>query len=101
MNICVKGTVEQRLSNKRRGPGHPDRYWSREQRKYSTYRNEKRVWNYFRILETKFLANNKADNYNEHMENVLLFYQILGCILSLYIIFLNYHKTFFQKTVGH
>jgi len=50
---------------------------------YSTYRNEKRVWNYCRILETKFLANNKADNYNERVENLLLSYQILGCIMSL------------------
>jgi len=79
----VKGTVEQRLPNKRRGTGHPDRYWTREQRMYSTYRNEKRVWNYCRILETKFLANNKADNYNERVENLLLSYQILGCIMSL------------------
>jgi hypothetical protein len=50
---------------------------------YSTYRNEKRAWNYFGLLATKFLANNKADNYNERVENLLLSYQKLGCIMSL------------------
>jgi hypothetical protein len=34
---CVKGEVEQRMSNTRRGTGLPDGHWSREQRRYSTY----------------------------------------------------------------
>jgi hypothetical protein len=45
--------------------------------------NEKRAWNDFRLLATNFDGNNKADNYNELVENLLLSYQKLGCGMSL------------------
>jgi hypothetical protein len=35
-------------------------------------RNEKRAWNDFRLVRTNFLGNNKADNYKELVENLLL-----------------------------
>jgi hypothetical protein len=63
--------------------------------------NEKRAWNDFRLVATNFLGNNKADNYKELVENLLLSCEELGCNMSLKIHFLHSHLDFFRKTVGH
>jgi hypothetical protein len=34
--------------------------------------NEKKAWNDFQLLATNFRGNNNADNYNEHVEHLLL-----------------------------
>jgi hypothetical protein len=44
--------------------------------------NEKRAWSDIRLVATNFLGNNKADNYKELVENVLLSYEELGCNMS-------------------
>jgi hypothetical protein len=38
--------------------------------------NERRAWNDFGLVVTRFPGNNKADNCREHVENLLLSYQI-------------------------
>ena len=63
--------------------------------------NEKRAWNDFRLVATNFLGNNKADNYKELVENLLLSYEELVCNMSLKIHFLHFHLDFSQKTMGH
>jgi hypothetical protein len=57
--------------------------------------NEKRAWNDFRLVATNFLGNNKAGNYKELVENLLLSYEELGCNKSLKINFLHSHLDFF------
>jgi hypothetical protein len=37
-----------------------------------------RAWSDFWLLATNFMENNKADNYNEPVENLVLSYQKLG-----------------------
>jgi len=58
------------------------------------------LWNDFQLLATIFVAKNKAGNYNELVENLLLSYYELSCILSLKILFLNYHQDIFPETCG-
>jgi hypothetical protein len=59
--------------------------------------NEKRVWNDCRLVATNFLGNNKADNYNELVENLLLSYQKLVCNMSIRIHFQNSHQDIFPE----
>ena len=54
-----------------------------------------REWNYFRLVAMNFLGNNKADNCNELMENLLLSYEKLRCIMSLNVLFLRCHQDIF------
>jgi hypothetical protein len=63
--------------------------------------NEKRAWNDFRLVATNFLGKNKADNYKELVENLLLSYEELGCSMSLKIHFLHSYLDFSRKVVGH
>jgi hypothetical protein len=62
--------------------------------------NEKRAWNNFRLVATNFLRNNKADNYKELDENLLLSYEELGCNTSLKIHFLHCHLDYFPESCG-
>jgi hypothetical protein len=62
--------------------------------------NEKRAWNDFRLVATNFLGNNKADNYKELVEYLLLSYEELGCNMSLTIHFLHSHLDFFPENCG-
>jgi len=67
-----------------------------------TIGNEMRVWNDFGLVTTKCLGHNKADNYNEHVENFMLSYQQLGCNISLKMHFLLSHlDCLFRKNVGY
>jgi hypothetical protein len=59
--------------------------------------NNKRAWNDFRLVATNFLGNNKADNYKNLVENLLLSYEELACNMSLKIHFLHSHLDFFPK----
>jgi hypothetical protein len=59
--------------------------------------NEKRAWDDFRLVATNFLGNNKADNYKELVEDLLLSYEELGCNMSLKIHFLHSHLDFFPE----
>jgi hypothetical protein len=62
--------------------------------------NEKRAWNDFRLVATKFVGNNKAGNYRELVENLLLSYEELGCNMSLKIHFLHSHLDCFPENCG-
>jgi hypothetical protein len=61
--------------------------------------NGKRAWYDFWLLATNFMGNNKADNYNKRVENVLSS-QKLGCNMSLKIFFLHYHQDIFPENYG-
>jgi hypothetical protein len=52
-------------------------------------------WHDFRLLATNFLSNNKADNDNLPVENLLLSYQKFGCIMSFKALLTNYHQDIF------
>ena len=62
--------------------------------------NEKAAWEAFRQVATKFLGNDRADNYKDLVENLLSAYQTLGCNMSLKIHFLHSHLDFFPKNCG-
>jgi hypothetical protein len=62
--------------------------------------NEQRAWNDFRLVAASFLGNNKADNYKELVENLLLSYEELGCNISLKIHFLHSHLDLFPENCG-
>ena len=62
--------------------------------------NEKSVWNDFGLIVTRFLGNNKADNYREHVENLLLSYQKLGCNMPLTMHFQHSRLEFFPVNCG-
>ena len=62
--------------------------------------NEKRAWNDFCLVATNFLRNNKADNYKEVVEHLLLSYEELGCNMYLKIHFLHSHPDFFLENCG-
>jgi len=59
----------------------------------STQRND------FRLLATNFLDNNKADNDNVPVENLLLSYQKFDCLTSLKILFTNYSPRYFSEKI--
>jgi hypothetical protein len=59
--------------------------------------NEKRAWNYFRLLATNFMGYNRADNYNELVESLLFSYQKLRCSIPFKIIFLHYDLDIFPE----
>jgi hypothetical protein len=62
--------------------------------------NEKRAWNDYGVVASNFLGNNKADNYQELVEDLLLSYEELGCNMSLKIHFLHSHMDFFPENCG-
>lgn len=62
--------------------------------------NKKRVWNGWWLLATNFLGNNKADNSNELVENLLFSSQKLDFIMSFKIVFTNFHQDIFPEKCG-
>lgn len=61
---------------------------------------EKAAWLAFKSVVDNFLGNNRSDNYNEIVENLLLKYKSLGCNMSLKIHFLDSHLDFFTSNCG-
>jgi len=55
------------------------------------------VWDYFRLVATNFLGNNKADNCNELVESLILSYETFMCDVSLKILFLHCHQDIFSE----
>jgi hypothetical protein len=41
---------------------------------FTAFGNKKTVWNDFQLVASNFLGNNKANNYKEFVENLLLSY---------------------------
>ena len=62
--------------------------------------NEKKAWNGWWLLATNFVGNNKADNSNRLAENLLFSSQKLGFIMSLKILFPNFHQDIFPEKCG-
>lgn len=58
---------------------------------------EKWAWNGWWLLATNILGNNMADNSSELVENLLFSSQKLGCIMSLKILFPNFHQDIFPE----
>jgi len=55
------------------------------------------AWDYFRFVATNFLGNNKADNCNELVENLMFSYETFMCNVSLNILFLHCHQDIFSE----
>jgi len=49
---------------------------------------------------TGFLGNRRADNYKDHVEELLSSYQKLGCIMTMKIHILSSHLDFFLENCG-
>jgi hypothetical protein len=62
--------------------------------------DEKAAWNSFKFVVKGFLRNRRAQNYEEHLNNLLQSYQKLGCNMSLRIHFLHSNLNFFPENCG-
>jgi hypothetical protein len=61
--------------------------------------DEKKAWGAFRLVSTNFLANIKAENYKELIEDMSLYHK-RGCNMSLKIHMLHSHLDFFPDSCG-
>jgi len=62
--------------------------------------DEKKGWVAFRLVSTNFLANNRAENYKELIEDMLSLSHKLGCIMSLKVQMHHSHLDFFPDNCG-
>jgi hypothetical protein len=62
--------------------------------------DEKKAWDAFRLVSTNFLGNIRAENYKELTEDMLSFYQKLGCNMSVKLHMLHSHLDFFPDNCG-
>ncbi|UYV62751.1 hypothetical protein LAZ67_2001822 [Cordylochernes scorpioides] len=61
---------------------------------------EAAAWNSFRNVCKNFLGSVKVENYQDIVNDLLLFYKALGCNMSLKIHFLHSHLDFFPDNLG-
>ncbi|UYV73081.1 hypothetical protein LAZ67_10001761 [Cordylochernes scorpioides] len=61
---------------------------------------EAAAWNFFRSVCKNFLGSVKVENYRDIVNDLLLSYKALGCIMSLKIHFLHSHLDFFPDNLG-
>ncbi|UYV64558.1 hypothetical protein LAZ67_3001179 [Cordylochernes scorpioides] len=61
---------------------------------------EAAAWNSFRNVCKNFLGSVKVENYRDIVNDLLLSYKALGCIMSLKIHFLHSHLDFFPDNLG-
>ncbi|GBL89054.1 hypothetical protein AVEN_255195-1 [Araneus ventricosus] len=61
---------------------------------------EKQVWDAFYQVSTNFPGNDKAENYKDQVEDMLVLFQDFGCNMSLKIHFLDSHLNFFPDNCG-
>ena len=61
---------------------------------------EKAVWLSFVAVIQNFFGNNKAENYNELVNRMLLTFRALGCNMSIKLHFLNSHLDQFPENLG-
>ena len=57
--------------------------------------DDKKAWDAFRLVSTKFLGNIRAENYKELIEDMLSLYRKLGCNMPLKIHMIHSHLDFF------
>ena len=60
----------------------------------------KAAWDSFKFVVKGFLENRRAQNYEDHANNLLRSYQTLGCNMSLKVHFLHSHLDFFPENCG-
>ena len=61
---------------------------------------QKRAWEAFKLVATNFLGNDRADNFEMLMENLLEAYKSLGCNMSLKIHFFHSNLDYFLLKCG-
>ena len=61
--------------------------------------DQKKAWDTFRLVSTNFLANIRAENYKELIEDMSLYHK-LGCNMSLKIHMIRSHLDFFPDSCG-
>lgn len=61
---------------------------------------EKSAWNSFKKVCLKFLGNNKSDDYEAIVDDLLKCYKKMNCNMSLKIHFLHSHLDFFPANMG-
>ncbi|XP_019697397.1 uncharacterized protein LOC109503938 [Harpegnathos saltator] len=61
---------------------------------------EKVAWLSFKNVATKFLGNNKDEDYKRIIENMIENFQKLGCLMNLKLQFLDFHLDSFTENLG-
>jgi len=61
---------------------------------------EKKAWQSFREVVTKFLENEKDAQYEQIVEDMLINFKNLGCLMSLKVHFLHSHLDYFPENLG-
>ncbi|GBN84752.1 hypothetical protein AVEN_256830-1 [Araneus ventricosus] len=62
--------------------------------------NERKAWEYFKLVITSFLGNKKDPNYKSIVEEMIKNFKILGCSMSLKVHFLDSHLDYFPENLG-
>ncbi|GBN57236.1 hypothetical protein AVEN_214502-1 [Araneus ventricosus] len=62
--------------------------------------NERKAWESFKIVFTRFLGNKKDPNYKYIVEEMIKNFKILGCSMSLKVHFLDSHLDSFPENLG-
>jgi hypothetical protein len=61
---------------------------------------ERNAWQAFRLVVQNFLGNNKSENYEELVDNLIEQYRLLKCRMSLKLHYLHSHLNFFRPNLG-
>lgn len=61
---------------------------------------EKAAWRAFKSVCSSFLGNEKADNYEDLVRDMVKCFRVIGCNMSLKLHFLDSHLDFFPQNLG-
>lgn len=61
---------------------------------------EKLTWDMIRLVIEQFLGNKRAQNYAEHVDNMLIGLNNIGASMSLKLHFLHSHLDYFAENLG-
>lgn len=61
---------------------------------------EKTAWNCFKAVVDGFLGNNRVENYQELVQDLLKAYSVMGCRMSLKLHMLDAHLETFEDNIG-
>lgn len=62
---------------------------------------EKKAWESFKAVATNFLGNNKSPDYKKIVDNMVMNFKKLGCLMNLKLHFLDSHLIKFPENVGN
>ncbi|GBN86854.1 hypothetical protein AVEN_219813-1 [Araneus ventricosus] len=62
--------------------------------------NERKAWEYFKLVITSFLGNKKDPNYKSIVENMIKNFKIFACSMSLKFPFLDSQSDYFPENLG-